>query len=385
VLKFVIAVGCSVVLVGAVDGASAWKKHVLYEGEDLIRTATAADFTGDGIPDVMSSCDGKTLLFVGPDFEPHVVNDTPHHMFIHSVAMDVDGDGDLDFVGGQHRDPGLIVWFEQPEAPLAGKWPARTVSYELSGIHSLAVADLDADGKQDLLATSALTVDQSLENGNTPYPESLIWFRTPDHPRQAKWWLPLAFADRDAPGYSHYIGVGDVNGDGRLDAAVGAKLGDYPNGRYFAWWEAPADREQPWKKHLIQKEHDGASHILPADVDRDGQMDFVASRGHTQGVFWLKGPDWTEQPIHPEIRNPHSLLVSDLDGDGDVDAATCALGSREAWWYENDGQGSFQRHLIGAGQEAYDIRAHDLDQDGDFDFVVAGEGSRNVVWYENLQ
>ena len=114
-------------------------------------------------------------------------------------------------------------------------------------------------------------------------------------------------------------------------------------------------------------------------------MDFVATRGHTKGVFWLQGPEWSEQPIHPEIRNPHSLLAVDMDGDQDIDVATCAFGSKEAWWYENDGRGAFTKHLVATNQEAYDIRAHDLDGDGDLDFAIAGEYSRNVVWFENPQ
>ena len=31
------------------------------------------------------------------------------------------------------------------------------------------------------------------------------------------------FAEKDAPGLTHYLGVGDVNGDGRLDAATGMR------------------------------------------------------------------------------------------------------------------------------------------------------------------
>ena len=77
------------------------------------------------------------------------------------------------------------------------------------------------------------------------------------------------------------------------------------------------------------------------------------------------------------------LIVLDFDGDKDMDAATCAFGSKEAYWFENDGKGQFTRHLVAKDQEAYDIRAADLDGDDDLDILIAGRRSNNVVWYEN--
>lgn len=73
----------------------------------------------------------------------------------------------------------------------------------------------------------------------------------------------------------------------------------------------------------------------------------------------------------------------DLDADGDPDAATCGYGDKLAYWFENDGHGKFQSHLVARDQAAYDIRATDLDRDGDLDLLIAGQLSKNVVWYEN--
>ena len=84
-----------------------------------------------------------------------------------------------------------------------------------------------------------------------------------------------------------------------------------------------------------------------------------------------------------EIKEPHCLAAIDMDGDGDIDAATCAYGDKVAAWYENDGKGVFQKHKVGDNQEAYDIRVVDMDVDGDLDLLIAGRGSNNVVWYEN--
>ncbi len=340
-------------------------------------TAVAADFTGDGKPDVISNSAGKTRLFVGPDWRELVLDDNPQHNFIHSEFFDVDKDGDYDYIGARYN-PGLIVWLECPKNPLKDAWTVRLIDDQVHGIHGLLKGDVDKDGRYDLLATSAQPKE--------PFPNSLAWFRVQRVASTRYRWKRHIFAKHDAPGLTHYLGFGDVNGDGRPDACTGAKGGPQAEpgtGDWFAWWEAPPDPKQVWKKHLIAADQPGATNIHPADVNGDGKMDFIASRGHGNGVLWFEAPNWKSHDIHPTLKEPHCLAVQDLDGDGDIDAATCAYGDKIAAWFENDGRGNFRTHIIGEDQEAYDIRAVDLDSDGDLDFLIAGRGSNNVVWYEN--
>ena len=115
-----------------------------------------------------------------------------------------------------------------------------------------------------------------------------------------------------------------MNDDGRPDIAAGAKGGEqFPGGQWFAWWEQPLDATKPWKKHLLDDNQPGASNIHPVDVDRDGRIDFVATRGHANGLFWSKGPTFKNIKIDPDIEGPHCLSTIDLNGDGDIDIATC--------------------------------------------------------------
>ena len=134
---------------------------------------------------------------------------------------------------------------------------------------------------------------------------------------------------------------------------------------------------------MISAKQPGATNIHPADVNGDGKTDFIASRGHGRGVVWFESPTWKEHTMHRTLHGPHCLVVTDLDGDGDIDAATCAKDDQQCVWFENNGKGKFTTHVIGLMQAAYDIRAIDMDGDGDLDLLVAGQASRNVVWYQN--
>lgn len=358
---------------------STWRVHTIFEGEGCM-TAVAADFTKDGVIDVIADTGaGHTRLFAGPDWKETAIEAKHERRYIHSETWDIDGDGDADYVGAVYK-PGLIVWYEQPDKPLTEPWTRRLIDNQVNGIHGVIKGDVDSDGVIDLLATSA----QALE----PFPDSLAWISAPKNVRSGDAWTRHIFADRDAPGLTHYLGVGDINGDGRTDAATGAKGGpqdESGKGEWFAWWEAPKDPAETWTKHRLPGEHPGATNIHPSDVNGDGKTDLLASRGHGKGVLWFEAPDWDIHIIDAELQEPHCLQVMDIDGDGDIDAATCAYGSKLCVWYENDGSGNFVRHVVGTNQEAYDIRVVDMDADGDNDFLVAGRGSNNVVWYENLK
>jgi hypothetical protein len=87
--------------------------------------------------------------------------------------------------------------------------------------------------------------------------------------------------------------------------------------------------------------------------------------------------------VAPWLVGPHSLMLGDIDGDGDIDAATCAKDSMTAAWFENDGKGNFTTRHIYENQAAYDIRLVDMDRDGDLDVLIAGQELNNVVWFEN--
>lgn len=361
--------------------AQNWKKHQIVQ-QGHCNTAVALDVDGNQFLDVIASFNGKVSLFLAPEWKKEVILyrfEGGRGACIHSATLDVDGDGDLDWAGTLAN--GHPFWLENPGPVegLKGAWTPRQIDPVITGIHCLLAVDIDNDAKDDLVINN-FAPKQGLR-------DSIAWFKVPKNPLNAKQWHRHVFAEGDARGGSHYMGSADIDGDGWKEIAVGAKGKPFADGNWFAYWKNPgkAGLTGKWEKVILAENQLAATNILPGDVNGDGKVDWIATRGHSAGVLWFESPTWKIHEIDPRIKQPHSLTVADHDQDGDLDLASCGYGSEWVRWYENDGRGNFKIHTIDDSQQSYDLRTVDMDGDGDLDLLNAGRGSKNVVWYENLK
>jgi hypothetical protein len=335
--------------------------------------ADIGDSNPDGPADIVAVAQSTIAWYAGGKKRviDHFDNPT---LFIHVRTADFDRDGDIDVVAADHRN-GNLFYYENPgRGPSKERrWPRHLVDDKAVGAHAVAIGDLNGDGRIDVVASG--------EKEATP-PESVYWYACPAKPNETERWPKYVLGPGQGGGLAHYPGIGDVNGDDKPDIVHAAKSAE--GGEWYRLWLQPNDPTQPWTLREIGKNYVQATNIQVADVNRDGTADLIATQGHHVGLLWFEGPDMKPHYVDQTLKSPHTLAVADIDGDGDIDFATCAFESKVLAWFENDGHGIFARHDISTNQEAYDLVARDVDRDGDLDLIVAGRGSENVTWYEQL-
>lgn len=295
-----------------------WKKMVLTT-TFYSEGAHFADFNKDGKLDVVAG----PYWYPGPDFspdkkfaiyEPKGVDPKGYSENFLAFTHDFNGDGWADVLVYPH--PGKAAhWYENPKAAEPkpgpeGYWKRHKV---LDGVdnESPEFTDVDGDGKPDVVCTNGGHLGYATADASDP---------------TKPWTFHRVSANGKWERYTHGIGFGDVNGDGRVDLLMRE-----------GWWEQPAKLEgdAEWKHHKTEFGKGGAQ-IRVYDVNGDGKNDVITSvEAHGYGLVWYEqrpGEKWEKHVIlgdkpqdNPQgirFSQLHAIDVADIDGDSLKDIVT---------------------------------------------------------------
>jgi len=177
--------------------------------------------------------------------------------------------------------------------------------------------------------------------------------------------------------WSHGVTLGDLDGDGDLDAFVVNYNGE-PNRVWlndgtgvFVDSGQILGSSWSWDVEL-------------GDLDGDGNLDaFVANYG--SNTVWINDGAGNFTGPDQFIGSSYSVSVAlgDLDGDGDLDAFVVNNNSESdrVWFNKGNGIYTDSGQLIGSSS-GWDVALGDLDNDGDLDAFIANE-SANQIWLNN--
>lgn len=287
-------------------------------------SVVVADINGDGMPDVLvaNTCvssndctNGTVSVFLGKGngtFRPPVTYSSGGQSAVSVAVADVNGDGKLDLLvanqsGENNGDGSVGVLLGNGNGTFR---PPVTYDAGDSVTSSLAVADLKGNGKQDLVVTNSghATVNVLLGNGDGTFQAAVVYSTGGEIP------VSVAVADVNGDGkpdlivanwYSGTLGVLLGNGDGTFQAAA----------TYSSGGSSPDS-------------------VVAKDVNGDGKLDLVAANcGSSQNGYGCGEPDgvvsvllgYGDGTFQPAVAfssgafNDISVAVADVNGDGKLD------------------------------------------------------------------
>jgi hypothetical protein len=355
------------------------------------------DLTGNGRPDlIVGGLGSETLPVVGveglplvgslfrrlesdlfwyenPGWDRHVISPRSDLRPLGNALGDVTGNGRLDLFVAQGHDDRDVYWFEQPDDPREA-WTQHLIGSPFEKYHDLAFGDVDGDGAPELVGAS---------QGS----EVLFYYDVPADPRREPWPEHCRHVVARATNVEG-LEILDLDDDGRNELVAGTSIyrpaaaaDPTPTTNGAAADGGRAAVADGWTRTEIVPGWDW-TRIAAGDLDGDGDTELVFAEGDAPllgdrmgRLGWFDPPEWTAHVLHEELYCPHTVQVTDFDGDGrpDIYVAEMGLGrdaaDAEHLLFRNLGGGDFEATVVARGVPTHEARAVDVDGDGRVDVI----------------
>src|SRR5262249_54602933 len=203
-----------------------------------------------------------------------------------------------------------------------------------SGAFGVAIDDVDADGRPDVVSTAPGEANARL-----------AWYKNPGGTAMTAW---TKFAIGNPRGVTH-VEMGDLDQDGLRDAvamnpqplsAAGAN-----DGIQIVWFKHPSDPTTPWSGWVLaQWDSNTPVDMKLADVEANGRPDVIAATSNGNTLRWFSRRQditqlWIENNLADLQLTPTAIAIGDFDLNARPDVAADLQASSSTGdmvnWYVN--------------------------------------------------
>jgi hypothetical protein len=350
------------------NGNGSFRPQVTFAAGLHPYAVVVADLNGDGKPDIATvnvgtvADHGTVSVLLGNGdgtFQPQQTFDVGPYYATALAVGDVNGDGIPDLVTTNFKYPTGLVTVLLGKGD--GTFPHQQTFAVGKEADAVAVADLDGDGKPELIVADQFLGEVLVLQNATPAGASSVSF-----PSQQTFTVGLV---------PYALTVADVTGDGRPDLLVANRSSKTISvlrnlgGGSFA----------PQQTFAVGA---GSQSVAVADVNHDGVLDLVVAnaRANTVGVLLGKGDGtFGRQQTFASVSSPNVVAVADVTGDGIPDLLVVNYNQDSVSVLRGNGDGTVQaRPIVGASSYPKAIVTADVNGDGKPDLVVADSLSGTV-------